>query len=169
MRIIIKQKYFSLNNKYQIKDTDGNVILLAERQWDRMMSNVLLFKPEGESVARVQFELRKLLTSSCDLLDARGNLIFNVDQKLPFWKFCKAYTINGARDIKIKTGPIHMKAMMMGEDGKYDKKSPVVKVRKKILAIGDTYVVDIAEDRITSVEAMAIALWYEIVIHGNKH
>ncbi len=170
MRVIIKQKYFTFNAKYQIKDTDDNVILLAERQFDRFLGNVLFFKPEGENVARLQFEMRKVFTSSCDFTDARGNLIFNIDQKLPFWKFCKAYTINGARDIKIKTGPFRMKAMLMGEDGKYDKKNPVVKVRKKLLSIfGDTYVIDIADDRISSVEGMALAMWYELVIHGKTH
>lgn len=63
MRIIIKQKYFTVGAKFEIKTNEGQTVFFAERQWDRFMTNVVLFTPDGAPIARMQSELKKVFTS----------------------------------------------------------------------------------------------------------
>lgn len=53
MRIIIKQKYFTVGAKFEIKTNEGQTVFFAERQWDRFMTNVVLFTPDGAPIARM--------------------------------------------------------------------------------------------------------------------
>lgn len=41
MRIIIKQKYFTVGAKFEIQDKDRQTVFFAERQWDRILANVV--------------------------------------------------------------------------------------------------------------------------------
>lgn len=47
MQIIIKQKYWTIGDKFKITDEKGNVVFFAERQFDRFMNNVVLFDASG--------------------------------------------------------------------------------------------------------------------------
>lgn len=47
MQIIIKQKYWTIGDKFKITDENGKVVFFAERQFDRFMNNVVLFDASG--------------------------------------------------------------------------------------------------------------------------
>lgn len=116
---------------------------------------------------RVQAELKKFFTTYFEVNDAYGAKLFAIDEKLPFFCFKRAKTV-GNIDVKIKCGPIHMKAYISDGNGSYDK-TPVVRARKKILSIADTYVVDIDETRINAAYGAVIGIWYDLVKHDAQH
>lgn len=165
MRIIIKQKYFTVGNKFKITDESGNAVFFAVRQFDRFMSNVVLFDKNDVALLRVQAEFKKLIASYFEVNDMNGRKIFAIDEKMPFFCFKRAKTV-GDVDVKIKCGPIHMKAYISNGNGSYDKK-PVVRARKKLLSISDTYVVDIDETRIDASYGAVIGVWYDLVAHQS--
>lgn len=165
MRIIIKQKYFTVGNKFKITDENGNPVFFAVRQFDRFMSNVVLFDKNDVALLRVQAEFKKLIASYFEVNDMNGRKIFAIDEKMPFFCFKRAKTV-GDVDVKIKCGPIHMKAYISNGNGSYDKK-PVVRARKKLLSISDTYVVDIDETRIDAAYGAVIGVWYDLVAHQS--
>lgn len=168
MRIIIRQKYFTVGNKFKITDENDAPVFFAVRQFDRVMTNVVLFDKNDVALLRVQSELKKFFTSYFEVNDMNGNKLFVIDEKLPFFRFKRAKTV-GNIDVRIKCGPIHMKAFLSDGNGGYDKKSPVVRARKKLFSIADTYVVDIDETRINPAFGAVIGVWYDLVEHGNQH
>lgn len=161
MRIIIKQKYFSIGPKFKIKDDKDQVVFYAERQWDRFMGNVVLFDKDGDPIARMQSEFKKIMTSWFRITDSRGNEVCAINEKLPFLCFRRAQTTNGSLDIRIKAGPFHMKARLVRPDGKVI----AVKARKKLISVGDTYVIDIDEIVINPAYGVLIGVWYDLVCH----
>ncbi len=168
MRIIIKQKYFAVGSKFKITDENDAPVFFAVRQFDRIMTNVVLFDTQDVALVRIQAELKKFFTSYFEVNDMNGCKIFAIDEKLPFFRFKRAKTV-GDVDVKIKCGPIHMKAFLSDGNGSYDKKNPVVRARKKIFSIADTYVVDIDESRLHPVYGAVIGLWYDLIEHGSQH
>lgn len=167
MRIIIKQKYFTIGNKFKITDENDAVVFFAVRQFDRIMSNVVLFDKNDTPLLRVQAELKKFFTTYFEVNDVYGAKLFAIDEKLPFFCFKRAKTV-GNIDVKIKCGPIHMKAYISDGSGSYDK-TPVVRARKKILSIADAYVVDIDDARIRSEYGAVIGIWYDLIKHNKTH
>ncbi len=164
MQIIIKQKYWTIGDKFKITDEKGNVVFYAERQFDRFMNNVVLFDASGAPLGRMQAELKKVFTSWFDVTDASGRKAFSISEKIPFFSFRKAKTVNGNLDCKIKCGPIHMKAFISDGQGGYDK-TPVVKARKKIFSLTDTYVIDIDDTRIFPSYGAFLGIWYDMMNH----
>ena len=164
MRIIIKQKYFTVGAKFEIQDKDRQTVFFAERQWDRILANVVLFSPDGAPVARMQAALKKLFTSWFSITDSRGNEVCSIHEKLPFFCFHRAETANGALHINIKAGPFHMKAHVVTDSGK----TLAVKARKKLLSIRDTYVIDIDETVINPAYGVLVGLWYDLVCHPSR-
>lgn len=63
MQIIIKQKYWTIGDKFKITDEKGNIVFFAERQFDRFMNNVVLFDASGAPLGRMQAELKRVFTS----------------------------------------------------------------------------------------------------------
>lgn len=72
MKVVIKQKYFTVGAKFEIKTTEGQTVFFAERQWDRFMGNVVLFDKNGAPVARMQSEFKKVFTSWFSISDSRA-------------------------------------------------------------------------------------------------
>ena len=163
MRIIIKQKYFTAGAKFEIKTKEGQTVFFAERQWDRFMTNVALFTPDGAPIARMQSELKKVFTSWFSISDARGNQVCVINEKLPFLCFRRAVSSQGNLNVKIKAGPFRMKAYLLDSNGK----ALAVKARKKLLSIRDTYVIDIDENRINPEYGVLVGLWYDLVCHPS--
>ena len=164
MRIIVKQKFFTVGAKFEIQNEDRQTVFFAERQWDRFMTNVVLFSPDGAPVARMQSELKKVFSSWFSITDSRGNEVCAINEKLPFFCFHRAETTNGALHIKIKAGPFHMKAHLVTDSGK----TLAVKARKKLLSIRDTYIIDIDENVINPAYGVLVGLWYDLVCHPSR-
>lgn len=163
MKVVIKQKYFTVGAKFEIKTTEGQTVFFAERQWDRFMGNVVLFDKNGAPVARMQSEFKKVFTSWFSISDSRGNEVCCINEKLPFLCFRRAESSHGNLKVKIKAGPFHMKAYLLNEQGK----TLAVKARKKILAIRDTYIIDIDESKINPTYGVLVGVWYDLVCHPS--
>lgn len=161
MKIIIKQKLFTVGAKFEIKTKSGETVYLAQRQWDRFMSNVVLFTPDGAPIARMQSEFKKILTSWFSITDASGNEVCAINEKFPFLCFRRAETTNGNLKLRIKAGPFHMKAFLLSSNGK----KVAVRARKKLLSIRDTYVIDIDENVINPAYGVLVGVWYDLVCH----
>lgn len=106
MKVVIKQKYFTVGAKFEIKTTEGQTVFFAERQWDRFMGNVVLFDKNGAPVARMQSEFKKVFTSWFSISDSRGNEVCCINEKLPFLCFRRAESSHGNLKVKIKAGPL---------------------------------------------------------------
>lgn len=61
MQVVIKQKYFTVGAKFEIKTTEGQTVFFAERQWDRFMGNVVLFDKNGHPLRACSQNLRRCL------------------------------------------------------------------------------------------------------------
>lgn len=103
MKVVIKQKYFTVGAKFEIKTTEGQTVFFAERQWDRLMGNVVLFDKNGAPVARMQSEFKKVFTSWFSISDSRGNEVCCINEKLPFLCFRRAESSHG--NLKVKSKP----------------------------------------------------------------
>ena len=56
-----------------------------------------------------------------------------------------------------------MKAYLLNEQGK----TLAVKARKKILAIRNTYIIDIDESKINPAYGVLVGVWYDLVCHPS--
>lgn len=158
-----KTKVFYCRRKIRNQNHRGTNRVFAERQWDRFMGNVVLFDKDGAPVARMQSEFKKVFTSWFSISDSRGNEVCCINEKLPFLCFRRAESSHGNLKVKIKAGPFHMKAYLLNEQGK----TLAVKARKKILAIRDTYIIDIDESKINPAYGVLVGVWYDLVCHPS--
>lgn len=168
MYLKITQKYWTIGDKFTLKDEFDRDIFYAREQLFKLLSHIDLFDTNDAVIyhmeARFTFVLSRFV-----IMDPMHNEIGFIKEKVHWPGFRRAMMRVGDTDIKIKGGPIHMKAMIRGENGKWNKKEPVVKSSKKLFRIRDIYAAEIDERMIDPAIGALVAIWYDKIRYGHKH
>ena len=166
MLLKVRQEYFTFGNSFTVRDESDRLLYYAAQ---RSISTTDLL--DGTTSARIYSMQIKLMHffSYYVLGDALGNEIGYIDERFHMPGFRRAKMAIGDRQIKIKAGPLHMKAFEKGENGKWDKKNSLVYSTKRVSHIADTYEVIVDDNRIDLRIAALVAVWYDKVRHGKKH
>ena len=168
MYLQIKQKYWTIGDKFALTDENGNSVFFAQEQIFKLLSKFDLYAPSGMLLYHMEAKL-KFFLSFFVISDSTGNEVGCIKEKMHWPGFRRANMQVGDIDIKIKGGPIHMKAIVKGENGKWDKKHPIVKSTKRMFAIRDIYSAEIDESKIAPAIGALVAIWYDKIRYGHKH
>jgi len=169
-KLIIKQKFFSFHDRFQIQNEDGSVAFFAQNQLIRLWNNMAIMDPYGNTLYTLKskfffiFSKYKILKGNYDI----GNEVGLIKERFGFF-FRRARVITDMPNVWIKSGPIHLKAYLADKDWQIDKSAPVVLVTKKLLKIADTYTIEYDETKIPASLAAIIGLWYDMLTHSEQH
>ncbi len=167
MKIIIRQKYFTIGNKFALTDENERPILYAEEQIFKLLANLDIFSLSDALLYHMQAKMMHFF-SYFEISNGLGQVVGYIDERAHMPGFRRAKMEVDGMTFKIKGGPIHMKTVVKDENGKWDKKHPIVTSKKRLMRVADTYVVDVDESRIEPAIGAMIALWYDKVRH-KKH
>ncbi len=168
MYLKITQKYWSIGDKFALTDENDRQVFFAQEKVFKLLSNFDLYNLSGALLYHMEAKL-KFLLSYFVIMDSAGNEIGYIREKAHWPGYRRAMMKVGNTDIKIKGGPIHMKAMIKDANGKWDKKHPIVKSTKKMFRVRDIYVAEIDEKMIDPAVGALVAIWYDKIRYGNKH
>lgn len=168
MILEIKQKYWSIADKFALTDANGRPLFYAQNKVLKLRGNLDLYNIGGALVYHMEAKFMHMF-SYFDVFNASGARVGFIDEKIHWPSFRRAEMKVGGVTIKIKGGPIHMKALVKGADGKWQKDKPAVYSSKKVFHIADTYVVQIDERLIDPALGALVALWYDRIRHGKQH
>ncbi len=168
MELVIRQKYFTIGNRFAIENGNGAPVFYASEKLFKWRANMDIFDLSGALLAHMEAKFMHFF-SYFEISDATGRVVGALDEKfhMPFMRRAKlTYEDNVC---KIKAGPIHMKTFAKDESGKWDKKHPVCTSTKKLSHVADTYVVEVDERRIDPIIGAMVALWYDKIKHNSSH
>lgn len=168
MYLKITQKYWTIGDKFALQDEYDRSIFFAQEQLFKLLSKIDLFNTGGMLLYHMEARLTFAL-SHFVIMDPSLREIGYIKEKLHWPGFRKARMQVGNTEIKIKGGPIHMKAMIKDKNGKWDKKHPIVKSTKKMFRIRDIYSAEIDERMIDPAIGALVAIWYDKIRYGHKH
>lgn len=168
MQLVIRQKYFTIGNKFAIENGYGAPVFYAVEQLFKMRANMDIMDVSGVLLAHMESKFMHFFRYF-EISDATGKVLGALDEKMHM-PFMRRATLKYAdREFKIKAGPIHMKTFAKDERGKWDKKHPVCSSTKKLSHVADTYIVDVDENRIGPIIGAMVALWYDRTKHNASH
>ena len=168
MYLKITQKYWTIGDKFALKDENDCDVFYAKEQLFKLLSKFDLYDLHETVLYHMEAKL-KFFLSYFVITSGTGFEIGFIKEKVHWPGFRRASMKVGDIDIKIKGGPIHMKAMKKDANGKWDKKHPVVKSTKKLFRIRDIYAAEIDERMIDPAVGALVAIWYDKVRYGHKH
>ena len=168
MELVIRQKYFTVGNKFAIENERGVPVFFAMEKLFKLRANMDIFDVHDVLLAHMEAKFMHFF-SYFEISYATGRVVGALDEKMhmPFMR--RAKLTYGNKACKIKAGPIHMKVIAKDERGKWDKKHPVCKSTKKLFRVADTYIVEVDEKRIDPIIGAMIALWYDKIKHNSSH
>ena len=168
MELVIRQKYFTIGNKFAIENERGEPVFYAIEKIFKIRANTDIMDVHDVLLAHMEAKFMHFF-SYFEISDASGKVVGALDEKMhmPFMRRAKL-TYEG-RVCKIKAGPIHMKVIARDAKGKWDKKHPVCKSTKKMFRVADTYRVEVDERRIDPIIRAMVALWYDKIKHNASH
>ena len=168
MFLKIRQKYWTLKDKFALTDENGYNVFWASSQLLKLRSNLDLYNLDGMLLYHMEARFNHMF-SYYVINNSAGQQIGYIDELIHWPGFRRAKMKLGDITLKIKGGPIHMKTMLKNEKGKWDKKNPAVYSAKKLFVISDVYKVEINERLIDPSIGAIVALWYDKVRYGHKH
>jgi len=171
-QLVIRQKFFTIYDKFAIKDENDNIMFYAKNEIVRLWANLALYDQSG---LKILYTLRAkffVLFSKVRILlgpyDAEND-IGMIQERFAF-PFCRARVKSDMPNIYVKCGPIHLKAYVVGDDWKKAKDAqPVISITKRLLKIADTYVINYDETKIPPALAALVGLWYDMQNHSEEH
>lgn len=168
MNIKIRQQYMSVGNEYKVFDADGKMIAYADADIIKSRDRLRLYSAGGNLLYKLKAPQKMHFYSYLHMFDTSDAEIGFFQEKAHMPYFRRAYIRIGDQEIKFKCGPIHMKAFLK-KNGKWDKKRPIVKGKKKIGRIADTYTAQIDEKKIKLATGVVVAIYYDLLRHNFQH
>lgn len=135
MKLYMKQKVFSLKDRFTIKDENGEDVFTVEGKFISLGKKLHILDTNGEEVAFVRQELLTLLPKFT--VEQHGEAVAQVQKKLTFLK--PKYVVTGL-DWTIEGDFFaHDYSIFSGEQ-------EIVSLHKKWMSWGDTYELNVAPD-----------------------
>ncbi len=135
MRLYMKQKVFSLKDRFTIKNEAGEDVYTVEGKFISLGKKLHIFDANGEEVAFVRQELLTLLPKFT--VEQHGEAVAQVQKKLSFLK--PKYVVTGL-DWTVEGNLLaHDYSVFSGDRA-------IVSLHKKWMSWGDTYELDVSDD-----------------------
>lgn len=168
MKLVIRQKYFAIGNKFAITNENDVPVFYAREQIMRLRANMDIMNLNEVLLAHMEAKFAHIF-SYFEISNAAGDVLGNIDERMHMPFFRRAVMTFMGKKYKIKAGPVHMKVIARGEDDKWDRKNPVCRSTKRLMRIADTYTLEVDQRRIDPVIGAMIALWYDKIKHNRSH
>lgn len=167
MQLKIKQKYFTIGNRFQISDGKDRPLFYAEEELLRLRKNINLFDLNGNLLYHLEARFGHIFSYFAILKN--GVDIGAIDEIIHFPFIKRARLSCDGAYVFIRSGPLRLKAYEANEKWKFDRKSPIAVSNKKLMKISDTYTLEFDEKRISVPLAALIGLWYDMHHNGTQH
>ena len=151
MKLYMKEKVFTLNDKFSVMDENGNEKYLVEGEFLSLGKRLHIYDLQGAEVAFIKQELLTLLPRFTVFMD--GAEVAHV--KKEFTLFLPRYTIEGLGwEIDGSFWEHDYQITRLGQ--------PIVTIQKEWMTWGDSYVLDIANPA-DEIMALAVVLTIDCV------
>ena len=155
MLYYIKQKVFTIGDRYTIKDAAENDLFLVEGRIFTLGAKLQLFDMDRNECAYIEQELFHLLPRYNIYRD--GLLLAQVKKEFTFFK--SRYSIEAGTGSYTVSGDFWSMDFVIEHDGR-----PAATIHKKWLSWGDSYQIDIADT-----EDIPLMLSIVIIIDNTLH
>ncbi|MBZ9624238.1 LURP-one-related family protein [Clostridium sp. FP2] len=158
MKFYIREKIFSIGDKFSIQDASGNDVFNVEGKFFSIGNKLKIYDVNNNEIVYIEQKLFKLLPEYNIYLN--GNYAARVKKEFTFF--------SNRFDIDSNMGNYEIEGDFLAHDFSITKNSSTVaQVNKKWLSWGDTYEININEqENYAFILAMVIVV--DQVLHDNK-
>lgn len=159
MKFYIREKIFSIGDKFSIKDVSGNDVFNVDGKIFSLGNKLRIYDLHKNEIVYIEQKLLKLLPEYNIYLN--GNYAAKVKKKFTFF--------SNRFDIDSNMGNFQIEGDFFAHDFSIVKNDRIVaEINKKWVAFGDTYEIDInEEENYAFILAMVIVI--DQVLHDNKN
>jgi uncharacterized protein YxjI len=159
MNFYIKEKIFSISDKFSIMDVSGNDVFKVEGKIFSIGNKLRIYDDYNNEVVFIEQKLLKLLPEYSIYLN--GNYAAKVKKQFTFF--------SNKFDIESNMGNYEIEGDFLAHDFSIVKNGSVVaQINKKWLSFGDTYEIDISEEE-NYAFILAMVIVIDQVLHDNKN
>ena len=152
MKLYIKQKVFSIRDKFTVKDENGDDKYFVKGEFISLRGNLHILNSEKEEIGEIYSKLISLTPHY--ILELYGEKAAEIVKEITLFK----------PNFKLKGTDIRIKGNIFDHDyDLYDGKEKIMEIRKKWVSIGDSYVLDILDEKYELL-ALGIALAIDMAI-----
>ena len=159
MKFYIREKIFSIGDKFSIKDVSGNDVFNVAGKVFSLGNKLRIYDMYNNEIVYIEQKIFKLLPEYNVYLS--GNLAATVKKQFTFF--------SNKFDIDSNMGKLEIEGDFLAHDFSIIKNnSTVAMVSKKWLSWGDTYEIDISEQE-NYAFILAVVIVVDQVLHDNKN
>lgn len=159
MRYIVRQKIFTIGDKFTIRDELGNDLFLVKRQILSVGKKLRIYDMSENELCYIEQKLFKFLPEYHIFKNGESQAV--IKKKLAFLKHIFLITASD--------GEYTVSGNMWGYEFSIQKDEGVVAtVSKKFFSVADTYSVDI-DDSLDQLKILAMVIVIDMVLHDNQN
>ncbi len=158
MKYYVKQKVFTLKDKFFIKDFEQNDIYQVEGKFISISNKLQLQKTDGTEVLNAKKKLFRLFPFY-EIFSPEGEVIATIQKKFAFRP--KFDVVMGNEELKVE-GSFFAHSFGILQDGK-----TIASIQKKVFSFGDSYEIDIDDERQLEL-LLFIVIIIDQVIHESE-
>ncbi len=159
MRYIIKQKIFSLGDRFTIKDEFENDVFVVQSKLFNIGRKLKIFDLIDNELCYIEQKLFKFMPEYNIYIG--GQIIANVKKKFAFFK--NDFDISSSMGNYYVEGNVFAHNFNIYKDG-----LTVATISKQLFAFSDTYFVEI-DDNQDQIVNLAMAIVIDMVCHDNRN
>lgn len=159
MRYVIRQRIFSIGDKFTIKDEAGEDIYVVQGQWLSIGKKLRIYDMGGNELCYIEQQVFRLMPEY--FIFVGGQHVVTVKKK--FRMFRHDFDITGSAGQYQVTGDFLAHEFEIMKDGR-----SVARISKEFFSFADTYGVEI-EDGQDQVTNLAVAIVIDMVCHENNN
>jgi len=159
LQFYIREKLFSIGDRFSIQDVSGNDVFNVEGKVFSIGNKLKIYDAHGNEIVYIEQKLFKLLPEYNIYLN--GNHAAKVKKEFTFF--------NNKFHIDSSMGNYEIEGDSFAHDFSITKNSNIVaEITKKWLSLGDTYEIDINDDE-NYAFILAMVIVIDQVLHDNKN
>lgn len=152
MKLYIKQKVFSIRDKFTVEDEDGNDKYFVKGEFVSLRGKLHILDSEKQEIGEIYSKLISLTPHY--ILELDGVKKAEIVKEITLFK----------PNFKIKGTDIRIKGNIFDHDyDLFDGKEKIMEIRKKWISLGDSYVLNILDEKYELL-ALGIALAIDMAI-----
>lgn len=159
MRYMIKQKLFSIRDRFSIKNEMGEDVMYVISQLLTLGNKLRIYDMSDKELCYIEQKIFRFLPEYNIYIDGRHRA--NIKKRLTF--FTKEF------DIQSHLGTYSVQGNIFAYEFEIlNKNRPVARISKKFFSLRDTYGVDVVEDE-NHVMILAIAIIMDMIFHNQNN
>jgi uncharacterized protein YxjI len=158
MRFYIKQKVFSFRDKFRIMDESQKEMYQVSGKFMSVQNKLQLLNMDGSTVLHAKKKVFAILPKYT-IFDPHDNEVAYIQRRFAF---------KPRFDVQVGTKDLRVEGSFWGHSfGIFDGDREVASISKKIISWGDTYEIEVHDDRDTEL-FLFIVIIIDQVIHEQK-